>query len=204
MKNRVDNESFETEALDVLLRHIEAFLQKQTIKTIDLKPYFEVLDVKKKCDLMLPNEKCDAQYFVVNGCLRMYYINDKGNEQTTQFALENWWMSDYKSYARAGTTQFGIQAVEPTICLKITLPQWEKCLEKHPQLERYFRIIFQKSYAAGQYRMVFSTEFSKEEQFRHFSETYPEFIQRIPQYLLASFLGFTPEYLSEIRKKKTS
>lgn len=204
MKNKINTELFETEALDVLLHHIDTFLHDLKLNSIDLKPFFEVLHIKKKVDLMFPNEKCDAQYFVVKGCLRMYYINDKGNEQTTQFALENWWMSDYKSYARSGITQFGIQSVEPSICLKISLQQWEKCLEKYPQLERYFRIIFQKSYAAGQYRIVFSTEFSKEEQFRHFSETYPGFIQRIPQYLLASFLGFTPEYLSEIRKKKTS
>ena len=204
MKKKFDSESFEVDALETLLKHIAAFINEPQMSASDLKPYFDVIDIKKKVDLMLPNEKCDSQFFVVKGCIRMYYINGKGNEQTTQFALENWWMSDYKAYARSAITQFGIQAVEPTICLRITQSHWENCLESHPQLERYFRIIFQKSYAAAQYRNVFSTEYSKEEQFRHFSETYPEFIQRIPQYLLASFLGFTPEYLSEIRKKRTS
>jgi ribosomal protein L10 len=71
-------------------------------------------------------------------------------------------------------------------------------------MERYFRFIYQRAYAASQMRFKYLYEFSKEEFYQHLNENYPEFIQRIPQYLIASFLGFTPEYLSEIRKKKRS
>ncbi|WP_223815814.1 hypothetical protein [Adhaeribacter rhizoryzae] len=77
-------------------------------------------------------------------------------------------------------------------------------LHQHPKLERYFRMIYQRAYAASQMRIKYLYDLSREELFYHFLDHYPDFVQRIPQYLLASFLGFTPEYLSEIRSKKRS
>ncbi|HMI63125.1 MAG TPA: hypothetical protein VK518_19545, partial [Puia sp.] len=77
-------------------------------------------------------------------------------------------------------------------------------LDKVPELNEYFHFVFQKAYAASQMRFRFLNEYSKEELYRHFSHQFPAFVQRVPQYLLASFLGFTPEYLSEIRKKYLS
>jgi hypothetical protein len=77
-------------------------------------------------------------------------------------------------------------------------------LKEIPELNAYFHLLFQKSYAASQIRLRLLYELSKEELYRHFSHQFPDFMQRVPQYLLASFLGFTPEYLSEIRKKYVS
>jgi hypothetical protein len=71
-------------------------------------------------------------------------------------------------------------------------------------MERYFRFVYQRAFASSQLRMKYIYDFSKEEMYKHFRDNFPEFIQRIPQYLLASYLGFTPEYLSEIRSKTRS
>ena len=71
-------------------------------------------------------------------------------------------------------------------------------------MERYFRFIYQRAYAAAQLRIKYLFDYSKEEFYHSFKSKHPEFVQRIPQYLLASFLGFTPEYLSELRKKNRS
>ena len=73
-----------------------------------------------------------------------------------------------------------------------------------PKMERYFRKIHQRAHGASQFRIRCQYDLSREELYRHLMSLYPEFVQRIPQYLLASYLGFTPEYLSEIRAKKLS
>jgi hypothetical protein len=125
-------------------------------------------------------------------------------EQTTHFAIENWWLTDYLAFQSQQTTGFYIQAVENTQVLAIDWHAQERLLAQYPYLERYFRLVYQRAYGADQLRIKYLYAFSREELYHHFSTHFPEFIQRIPQYLLASFLGFTPEYLSEIRKKKRS
>ncbi len=134
----------------------------------------------------------------------MFFVNDKGIEQTTQFAIENWWISDYMAFHHQQNSTFFIQAVEQTDILQLTYSAQETLLKEFPQLERYFRLVYQKAYAASQLRMKYHYDLSKEELYHHFNNSFPEFTQRIPQYLLASYLGFTPEYLSEIRKKNAS
>lgn len=121
-------------------------------------------------------------------------------EQTIQFALENWWITDIDAFHRKGKSSFSIQAVENTTVLGITKDDWDALLEMHPELEKYFRHIYERAYAASLFRMKFF-RLPKDEFYALFCDKYPGFIQRIPQKLLASFLGFTPEYLSELRKR---
>lgn len=152
---------------------------------------------------MLEQDKiCKASYFVCKGCMRMYFIDRKGTEQTTQFALENWWISDYNSLENKSPANFYIQTIEASEVIILDKDKQEELLLRVPKLEKYFRLIFLRAYAASQYRIKLNHEFSREEQYHHFNSLYPDFIQRIPQYMLASYLGFTPEFLSKIRGKK--
>ena len=161
----------------------------------------KTIPVKKKAYLLAEGQVCKANYFVEQGCLRLFFINDKGIEQITHFALENWWIADYMSLSMQVKSQFYIQAVEDSTIIAIERHQQEELFSKLPQLERYFRIMMQRAYAAAQMRVKFFHDYSKEESYRHFIAMFPEFVQRIPQYMLASYLGFTPEYLSELRRK---
>ncbi|MCH5600307.1 Crp/Fnr family transcriptional regulator [Niabella ginsengisoli] len=145
-----------------------------------------------------------SNYFVLKGCLRKFFINEKGVEQTTEFAIENWWLTDNLSYEHRVPSEFFIQAVEKTTLLTISRDAQDQLLYTHPKMERYFRFIYQRAYAAAQMRMKYIFGLSKEAFYHHLNDKYPEFVQRIPQYLIASFLGFTPEYLSEIRARKIS
>lgn len=166
--------------------------------------YFQVLDVSKKEILMESDTLCNYNFMVVKGCLHMYYINEKGTEKTVQFALENWWITDHLAYHHHRKTEFFIQAVEPGQVLKISRDKEEELLSDFPAMERYFRNIYQVAYGAAIMRTRYLFDNSKEDIFFSFSEQFPEFVQRVPQYQLATFLGLTPEYVSEIRKKKRS
>jgi CRP-like cAMP-binding protein len=160
--------------------------------------------VAKKQNLLLEGNICRANYFVLNGCLRLFFVNEKGVEQTIQFALENWWLADYSSFSSQKPSGFYIQAVEKSELMSLDFKSQEKLLKEFPQMERYFRSIHQRAHAAFQFRIKSLYSVSREELYHMFNKLYPNFVQRIPQYLLASFLGFSAEYLSEIRRKKIS
>lgn len=160
------------------------------------------LALKKKTYLLSEGDICRSNYFVEKGCLRMYYLTDKGNEQITQFALENWWLTDQMSFLMQKPSPFFIQAIEDTQVIAIDHHKQDELLLQVPKMERYFRLMMQRAYAAMQMRIKYLHDFSKEGAYHQFSTSFPAFVQRIPQYMLASYLGLTPEYLSEIRKKK--
>lgn len=187
-----------------LKNHIAKFIKLNEADKAKILTYFTAIKIAKKQNLFVEGEVCTSNYFVSKGCLRLFFVNEKGVEQTIQFALENWWLSDYDSFSSQKPSNFNIQAVEKSEVLALDFVAQEKMLAEFPQMERYFRLIHQRAHAATQFRIKMLYSMSREEHYYLFNERYPEFVQRIPQYLLASFLGFTPEYLSEIRNKRFS
>jgi len=154
--------------------------------------------------LLKEGDRCNEKFFIVKGCVYIYYLRQNGTEQVIDFAIENWWASDFMAFQQRSDAQFSIRAIETTAVLCITKSHQQELLDKVPELNEYFHFVFQRAYAASQMRLRMLYEHSKEELYRQFSQDFSDFIQRVPQYLLASFLGFTPEYLSEIRKKHLS
>ncbi|GGA73683.1 Crp/Fnr family transcriptional regulator [Flavobacterium palustre] len=189
---------------EIFRLHLQKFIQINEDEFTAITPFFKIIQVRKKENLLIEGAICKSHYFVLEGCLRKFFINDKGVEQTTEFAIENWWITDNIAYERGLPTTFYIQAVENAKILVINRDEQEKLLEQFPKMERYFRFIYQRAYAASQMRIKYLYDFTKEEFYEQLCKSQPEFVQRIPQYLVASFLGFSPEYLSEIRKKKRS
>jgi CRP-like cAMP-binding protein len=186
-----------------LLNHIAKFIQLTEEEKGTLQLYTKQKTVQRKEHLLKEGQVCTAHYFISKGCMRMYYINEKGNEQTTHFAIENWWITSYLSMDRQKPSEFYIQAVEPCELIIINKSTEEEMFNRLPRLERYFRMVFQKAVAASQLRIKYLYDFSGEERYHHFNKSFPEFVQRVPQYMLASYLGFTAEFLSKIRAKKS-
>jgi len=187
--------------LQNLIKHIRKFIELDDHSIEVLNKYFKKNSYKKKEFLLKEGQVCRSLYFVEQGCLRMYFTNDKMNEQITQFAKENWWISDFFSFADNKPSGYYIQTVEKSDVLSIDTLSFEAMLKELPQMERYLRIIMQNAVAASQRRIKYMYELSKEEFYLHFCNSFPEFVQRVPQYMIASYLGLTPEYVSELRKK---
>ena len=183
------------------INHLRKHIHLTADEVQVLSAFIKIKKFEKKEFLLKEGQICKANYFVETGLLRMFYINNKGIEQITQFALENWWISDYMSFIMQSEAKFYIQAVENSEIVAIEHQKQEELFKQLPQLERYFRIMTQRAYAASQMRVKYYHDYSKEENYRVFVSLFPDFVQRIPQYMLASYLGITPEYLSELRKK---
>ncbi len=158
--------------------------------------------IKKKEFLLKEGELCKSRYFISKGCLRLYYIDHKGNEQIIHFAIDNWWITDYESLINKIPSKLYIQATEDTELLVLSERNFEELCAKLPKTERFFRTILEKTYIAFQKRMEYMYSFSGEELFEHFVSSNPEFVQRVPQYMIASYLGMTPEFVSKIKASK--
>lgn len=188
----------------VLKKHLEKFIPLSDGHFDGILNYFGQATYGKKENLLEEGQLCRRHYFVQEGLLRKFFVNEKGVEQTTEFAIETWWMTDHIAFEHQRPTSFYIQAVEESKILYLTHDGQERLLEEFPIMERYFRYVYQRAFAASQMRIKYLFSLSKEEFYHSLVQKQPEFVQRVPQYLIASFLGFTPEYLSEIRKKSVS
>lgn len=184
-----------------IVQHIKRFVNLSNSEIEILNKYIKFQSLGKRENILSNGQICKSMYFVESGCLRMFFLNSKSSEQITQFAIEGWWMTDYSSLIGNTPSEYFIQAIEKSEIVSIDTLLFEKLLKELPQLEHYFRIILQKNLAASQLRTKYLYEMSKEEFYLHFSKSFPDFMQRVPQYMVASYLGLTPEYLSELRKK---
>ena len=189
---------------EVLFQHIEKFITLEPSDIDTLESCLHISTIKKKEHVLKEGQFCNTMYFITKGCMRQYIINAKGTEQTLQFGIENWWITDYLSYHNHIPSHFYIQAIENSEVIAIEKPVLESLLIQIPKLERYFRIVSQKSFGAAQMRIKFLFTMSAEERYHHFNNLNPEFVQRIPQYMLASYLDFSAEFMSKIRAGKIS
>lgn len=187
-----------------LKNHIKTYLSCSDEELSEIVDFFNCHSFKKKETLLYAGNRCNKLFFVAKGCLQLYFIDTLGNKKTTQFALENWWLTDFLAFQNQSPSSFYVETVEPSKILAISSSNYQVLLDRHPKMEKYFRSIYETAYGAALMRFQYNSNFSKEEIYFQFRDSFPAFVQRVPQYLLASFLGLTPEYLSEIKKKKLS
>lgn len=137
--------------------------------------------------------------FVSKGLLRSYTIDDKGNEHILQFAFEGWWMGDLYSFLTEEPSMFNMEALEDCELLLITKPSWELLLDKVPAFEKYFRILIQNNLIATQKRLMGTLSETAEQKYTNLINNFPGCLNRVPQHMIASYLGITRETLSRIR-----
>jgi len=139
--------------------------------------------------------------FVASGCLRNYVINPKGKEHIVQFAPETWWVADATSLGTGAPSQFFVDAIEDSEVLLIDSPSHQKLVDHVAGYATAFRTGLQRHAAAKDQRIVSSLSATAEERYLEFLRVYPSIALRVPQSMLASYLGMTPETVSRIRKK---
>ena len=144
---------------------------------------------------------CRSQCFVQNGCLRTFHIDTEGQEHTVQFSVENWWSADLGSFITQSEADFNVQCLENTEVLHFTYDHLQELFTEAPIFERFFRILIQNAYVASQKRIVRNFSLPARERYLLFKEQYPLIEQRVPQYMIASYLGITKEFLSKLKSK---
>src|SRR5262249_42208094 len=139
--------------------------------------------------------------FVATGCLRNYVIDPRGKEHIVQFAPETWWLADSTSLQSGKPSPYFIDAIEASEVLLLDRPSHERLVARVAGYAAAFRAGLQRHAAAKDQRIVSSLAASAEERYLEFLRIYPSIALRVPQAMLASYLGMTPETVSRIRRK---
>ncbi len=153
--------------------------------------------------LLRADEVCVAQAFVTSGCLRSYSVNNKGAEHILYFAVENWWISDQESLNTGQPSAYSIDAIEESTVVLIKKDDMERLRREIPTFDRLVNTTLYRSFLTSQTRIHSAISYSAEEKYREFVEKYPILARRIPQHMVAAYLGMTTETLSRVRRKIT-
>jgi CRP-like cAMP-binding protein len=185
---------------DVLFKHLEEKINLSSDDKRIIKSYFIPKTLKKRKLLLQEGNVCKYMAFVAQGLLKAYNTDEKGNEHINQFTPEGWWTSDMNSFFNDQPANYTIDALEDAVLLMITVEDFEKLTLQVPMMERYFRLLFQNSLITKERRLVNSHMLTAEEKYRHLIENSPNLVNRVPQNLLASYLGLSPATVSRLKK----
>lgn len=166
-----------------------------------LRNNYLVKKLKKRQFFLQEGDVCKYAGFVTKGCLKTYTIDKNGDEHVFQIAIEGWWISDMYSHLTGEPATFTIEALEDCELLILDLEARETIFKQIPNYERFHRILLERNYVATQRRVNSMLSSSAEERYLAFINKYPQIVQRVPQLVIASYLGIAPESLSRIRKQ---
>ncbi len=158
----------------------------------------------KRQFLLQEGDVCRELAFVEKGSLCSYSVDSKGNQHVIRFAFDGWWIADLQSFFTNNPATFNIEVLENSELLMLDRQNHEKLLEEIPAYERYHRIILQNAYVALQQRVENALGLTAEEKYARLIEYRPEFMNRVPLNLVASYLGISPETLSRVRRDFTA
>ncbi|UZO82528.1 Crp/Fnr family transcriptional regulator [Aquimarina sp. ERC-38] len=144
---------------------------------------------------------CKSACFIVSGCTKMFALDKEGQEHIIMFSIENWWTSDLGSFISRLPSQYHVKCLEQTNLFEFTYEALEDLYQEVPKMERFFRKIIERAFVASQKRIFDTFSLTATERYLSFRKTYPEIEQRVPQYMIASYLGITKEFLSKIKSK---
>lgn len=163
--------------------------------------YLKVKKFKKKEYVLEEGKICRARYFILKGCIRSYYIDEKGVERILDFGIDNWWFTNYKSLVNQSPSENFIQTIEDSVVLELHQDSFEELSAKLPKIDRFFRIITEKTHIAHINKVKYTRNLSGEHLYKQFVLSNPKFSQRVPQYMIASYLGLSPEFVSKVKAK---
>ncbi len=157
---------------------------------------------RKRHFVLQEGDVCNQFSFILQGCLRMYKVDEKGDKHIIQFAAENWWMIDLGSFHGRIPSELNIDALEDTVVLQISHEHLISLYIQAPKFDRIFRVLIENSFVSQQKRLLQTISSTAEERYLSFMQTYSHLVNRLPQTQVASFLGITPEFLSRLRNKQ--
>ena len=195
--NRIEDNSY----FERLIQHIEQRVKLEDEEKKYICSLFSIRKLLSRQYLVAQGELCRYESYVAEGFLRSFYVDNDGKEHTLHFAQEDWWISDLQSFLRSTPASRNIIAVEPSVVLQIDLKHREELIENVPTMERFWRILNENACIAQEQRILNNISMSGLERYQALLEKYPHIEQRLAQKHIASFLGMTPVFLSQIRKE---
>lgn len=157
--------------------------------------------LRKSQSLLHDGEVWNYNCFIISGCFRLYRFGEDGTDHTMRFGIENWWMTDQESYNNSTPSLYNIEALSKSTVILWTKETWQHLMSAIPALKLFEEGLQARAYEAAQRRIFSLISGSAEEKYIEFQKTYPNVFNKVPLYMVASYLGMSRETLSRIRKE---
>ncbi|MEY8847450.1 Crp/Fnr family transcriptional regulator [Psychroserpens sp. XS_ASV72] len=175
---------------------------EEEIKIIE-SVFFKV--TYKKGDIIIKaNDTVDYQYYILDGCLRSFYVDKQGREYTIQFGISDWWISDFTAFFSDSKALMNIEVIQDAVLYRISKNDKEYLYSSIPKVESFFRVKLERAFAAFQRRILSGLSQPASKRYLRFIKRYPNIEKSVKNYHIASYLGITTESLSRIRKELAS
>ena len=166
-----------------------------------LSDWFVPIQLENKMQFVTEGNVCRNLYFVDAGATHTFIIDKKGETHTVQFGFEGYWIGDMYSFFSSNPAIFNVETLEQTTLFAMKHVDFEKACEQMQKFEMFFRILVQNGYLSSLQRIAKSFSEDAEQRYLSLIKNNPDLPQRVPQYLVASYLGIKPQSLSRIRQK---
>ncbi len=184
-----------------LRKHIEEIVALSDEEFALVYSCFTPKIVNRKAFLIKGGDSVVSEFLVVRGLLKAYMYDLSGKEHIIQFAMENWWISDYPAYQLQTTGEMCVQALEPCLVLELTLENKMKLSEQLPKMVQFHGTKAFNGYVALQKRVLSLMKNSTKENYELLLDQYPQLFQRVSKTMIAHYLGVSRESLSRLHKK---
>ncbi|ELR73045.1 cAMP-binding protein [Fulvivirga imtechensis AK7] len=155
--------------------------------------------MKKRQFLDQPGFVSGYRNYVVRGAFRSFFVDNDGKDHTVQIAIDDWFVSDFYSYITQTPATLFVEALEDSVIFQMKYDDIEGLCARSHNMSEYFRITTERAFAYSRKRALSNISKTAEERYLEFLEQYPGIVQRVPQKVVASYLGMSAEFLSKIR-----
>lgn len=186
--------------LSNIRRHVDFPKEDESLLTSIIK----TTRVKKRQFIDQPGFVSAYRNYVAQGAFRSFFVDFEGKEHTVQIAVEDWFVSDFYSYITQTPATLFVEALEDSILFQLKYEDIEGLCSRHHAICNYFRITTERAFAFSRKRLLSNLSLTAEERYHEFIQRYPDIHQRVPQKVIASYLGISPEFLSKIRSQQSS
>ena len=194
------------EKYEGLLSNISRYVQLTEEESRQLVGVIKTVRLKKRQFIIQPGYVCAHRSYIVKGAVRVFYLDDQGKEHTVSIGIEDYFFADFTSLINQEPAMHFAEALEDCIILQMKYDDIEDLCSKIHGLSEYFRRITEKAFANARKRVVSNISKSSDQRYWEYYDKYPNIVNRVPQYIIASYLGISAEFLSKIRSRprKTS
>ena len=169
-----------------------------------IKSKFITKRLRKRQYFLQEGDVSKQAAFIVKGSARMFSVDDKGHEHIIRFGLETWWLGDQESHDLLMPSRYNIEMLEDSELLVVSVADAYELRDKSRTFDLTFKAIDKYAAISRQKRIHAAISMTAEERYEELANTYPQFLQRFSQSMIASYLGLSPETLSRIRKNAMS
>ncbi|MEM6830872.1 MAG: Crp/Fnr family transcriptional regulator [Bacteroidota bacterium] len=189
------------EKYDSILANIERYVKLTEDEKEQFISILKTSRVKKRQFVIQPGYPCEYRHYILEGAFRVFYMDENGKEHTVSIGIEDWFFTDIYSYIYKEPATYFAEALEDSVIFKMRYEDVEQLCANVHSFSQFFRLITEKAFANSRKRIVSNISKTSEERYWEYVESYPQIVNRVPQYVIASYLGMSAEFLSKIRSR---